>query len=332
MPVSMSLRVRRSRVVALALPLLLLLSAVPARAAGVEVVATFDEAAGQNPEGLAIDSQGNTFVSMSALGELWKFPAGSTTPEVFGTISGIVPGTDFGLLGLATDARGDVYGAVQAADPSVNGVWQFDASTGDATHLPGSEAIQLPNGLAFGRRGTLYVTDSLQGAIWRIPPGGEAEVWLQDELLTGDGSLGLFIGANGIAFRHDVLTITNTERRTLLSVAVLDAGSPGALDVRANFDEGFNPDGVQQDVFGNAYVAMNTQNAIVRVAQDGSQTELASGDPLDFPSSPAFGNTRGDRRNLYVVNFSIGELFGLPSGFGPALLRLNVAAPGQPLP
>jgi hypothetical protein len=120
MPAPTALRVRRSRlIVALALPLLLLLSAAPVRAAEVEVVATFDEAAGQNPEGLAIDSQGNTFVSMSALGELWRFPAGSTTPEVFGTISGIVPGLDFGLLGLAADARGDIYGAVQPARHAV---------------------------------------------------------------------------------------------------------------------------------------------------------------------------------------------------------------------
>ena len=323
---------RSSLALGVLLSLLVLVPATPAAAAGVDVVVSFSEPAGQNPEGLAIDNVGNTFVSMSGLGQLWKFPAGSTTPEVIGSVSGIVPGQDFGLLGLATDAVGNVYGAVQAANPDVNGVWRFDGTTGEATRLPGSEAIQIANGLAFGKRGTLYVTDSLLGAIWRVPPGGEAEIWLQDPLLTGDGSLGLFIGANGIAYRHGVLYVTNTERLTLLTVPVLGNGSAGDLSLRTTFPVGFNPDGLALDVFGNAYVAINIQNTIMRVAHDGSQNVVAAGDPLDFPSSVAFGNTRGNRRNLFAVNFSIGELFGIPGGFGPALLRIGLGVPGLPLP
>jgi sugar lactone lactonase YvrE len=308
----------------------MLMSSTPATAASVDVVVSFSEQAGQNPEGLAIDNVGNTFVSMSGLGQLWKIPTGSTTPEVFGSISGIVPGQDFGLLGLATDARGNIYGAVQAADPDVNGVWRFDRTTGDATRLAGSEAIQIPNGLAFGKHGNLFVTDSLLGAIWRVPPGGEAAVWLQDPLLTGDGSLGLFVGVNGIAVRHRVVTVTNTERRTLLTVPVLANGTAGDLSIRSSFSD--NPDGFAFDVRGNAYVAINLQNTILRVAPDESQTIVAEGAPLDFPSSVAFGNTKGSRRSLFIVNFSIGELFGIEGGFGPALVRTSVGVPGAPLP
>lgn len=311
--------------------LVMLMATTPAAAAHVDVVVSFSESAGQIPEGLAIDNAGNTFVSMSPLGQLWKIPAGSTTPEVFGSVSGIVPGQDFGLLGLATDARGNVYGAVQAADPDVNGVWRFDRRTGDATRLAGSEAIQVPNGLAFGKRGNLYVTDSLLGAIWRVPPGGEAGVWLEDPLLTGDGSLGLFVGVNGIAVRHRVVTVTNTERHTLLTVPVHANGTAGDLSIHSSFPN-FNPDGLALDVHGNVYVAMNVQNTIVRVTPDGSQTIVAEGDPLDFPSSVAFGNAKGNRRNLFIVNFSIGELFGIEGGFGPALLRTSVGVPGAPLP
>lgn len=329
-----STRIRPSRLAALAIlaSLLVLISGASAAAVDVEVVVSFSEPAGQNPEGLAVDGSGNTFVSMSALGQLWKIPAGSTTPEVFGSISGIVPGQDFGLLGLATDEAGNVYGAVQAADPDANGVWRFDATTGEATRLAGSESIQVANGLAFGTRGTLYVTDSLLGAIWRIPAGGAAKVWLRDPRLTGDGSLGLFIGANGIAFRHHVLYVTNTERRTLLVVPVRANGTAGHLAIRTNFAPGFSPDGLALDVVGNAFVAINLQNTIMRVAQDGSQAVVAAGDPLDFPSSVAFGNTKGTRRTLFVVNFSIAELFGIPGGFGPALLRIGVDTPGMPLP
>jgi sugar lactone lactonase YvrE len=327
-----SVRFRRSGVAlgALVLSFLLLIPAL-ASAAQVQVLFTFNEQAGQNPEGLAIDKAGDTFVSMSPLGQVLRFPAGSLTPQVFGSVSGIVPG-DFGLLGLATDRVGNVYGAVQAASTDANGVWRFNRTTGTATRIAGSEGIQLPNGLAFDTRGNLYVTDSRLGAIWRVRPGGVAQVWLQDPLLTGDGSLGLFIGANGIAFRNGVLFVTNTERRTMLRVPVRPDGTPGALSVVTSFAPGLNPDGVTMDVFGGAYVALNLQNAITRVAPNGSQQIVASGDPLDFPSSLTFGTTRGNRSALFVVNFSISELFGLPSGFGPALLRIPVGTPGMPLP
>ena len=300
-----------------------------ASAAEAHVVVAFDESAGQNPEGLAIDAFGNTFVSMSFLGQLWRFPVGSTTPSVFGTVSGIGVG-DFGLLGLATDRVGNVYGAVQSANADANGVWRFDHATGAATRVPGSEAMQLANGLAFDARGNLYVTDSRLGAIWRIRPGGAAHVWLQDDALAGDGSLGLFIGANGIAYRNGVLDVTNTERRTLLSIRIRPDGSPGAIRLVSDLPAGDNPDGVAMDVDGNAWIALNLQNEIARVSPGGDLAIEASGPPLDFPSSVTFGTTRGERRTLFAVSFSVSEIFGLPSGSGPALLRIPVGVPGMP--
>jgi sugar lactone lactonase YvrE len=295
----------------------------------VHIVATFDEAAGQNTEGLALDRTGDVFVSVSPLGDLWKIPAGSTTPEPFGHVDGIVPGRDFGLLGLAVDVFGNVYGGVQSADPAVDGVWRFDRWTGDATRVPGTQAIAIPNGLAFDRQGNLFVTDSAAGAIWRIPRGGSAAVWLQDAALTGDGSLrlGVPLGANGIAYRNGLFTVTNTERRTILSIP---AARPASIRVVTTLAG--NPDGVAMDVHGNAYVAINLQNVIGRVSPNGSLEVLASGDPLDFPSSVAFGTAMGGRRTLFGVNFSLGEQFGLPPGFGPAVFTLDVGAAGVPIP
>jgi sugar lactone lactonase YvrE len=302
----------------------------PAHAASdVHILVAFDESAGQNPEGISLDRTGDVFVSISPLGDLWKIPVGSTTPQPFGHVDGIVPGRDFGLLGLAVDVFGDVYGAVQSADPAANGVWRFDHWTGEATRLPGTEAIGIANGLAFDTRGNLYVTDSAAGAIWRIPWGGSASIWLQDPALMGDGSLqlGVPLGANGIAYRNGVLTVTNTELRTVLSIPTWD---PSAVRVVTTL--GGNPDGVTMDVQGNAYVAINLQDTIARVAPDGAVSVVASGDPLDFPSSLASGTARGERRTLYGVNFSIGELFGLPPGSGPAVYTIDIGVAGVPVP
>jgi sugar lactone lactonase YvrE len=220
---------------------------------------------------------------------------------------------------------------VQSANPDAAGVWRFDRGTGDATRLPGTESIAIPNGLAFDKQRNLYVTDSFTGAIWRIPWGGSAQVWLQDVALTGDGSLGLFLGANGIAYRHGLFTVTNTERRTVLQIPKI-GGQPGPIRVLANLPPGDNPDGVAMDVHGDAFIAMNLQNAIGEVHPDGSLEVIASGDPLDFPSSVAFGTARGGRTKLYGVNFSISELFGLPSGSGPSVFWLDAGVPGMPVP
>ena len=106
--------------------------------ATVHVVVAFDESKGQNPEGIAIGRTGAIFVSVSPLGDVWRIPPGSTQPQPFGHVNGITPGVDFGLLGLAVDVFGNVYGAVQSANPAANGVWRFDRNTGVATRLPGT--------------------------------------------------------------------------------------------------------------------------------------------------------------------------------------------------
>jgi sugar lactone lactonase YvrE len=310
----------------------LLLAAMPPSGAAaqttVQVVVAFDESAGQNPEGVAVDRTGAIYVGIASMGEVWRIPPGSTEPEPFGSVSGIVPGRDFGLLGLAIDVFGNVYAGVQSADPAANGVWRFDRGTGTATRLPGTDAIGLANGLAFDKTGTLFVADSA-GAIWRVPWGGSAQLWLRDEALTGDGSLGVFIGANGIAARHGVLTVANTERRTLLSVPI---AAPDDLSVVTTFPEGQNPDGLALDVHGNAFVALNTGDAIARVTPTGDVEIVASGPPLDFPSSLAFGAARGTSETLFGVSFSITEQLGLPPGAGPSLFAMDAGVPGWPLP
>jgi sugar lactone lactonase YvrE len=293
----------------------------------VDVLVAFDESAGELPEGIALDRTGNIYVSVAPLGELWRIPRGSDEPQPFGSVDGIVPGRDFGMLGLAVDVFGNVYAGVQSADPAANGVWRFDRWTGDAHKIPGSADIGIANGLAFDKQGTLYVGDSV-GAIWRIPWGGSASLLLRDQALTGDGSLGVFIGANGVAVRRGVLIILNTERRTMLSLP--RAG--GELSVVTTFPEGDNPDGIALDVFGNVFVAINSQNTIARVTPGGDLETIASGDPLDFPSSIAFGTAGGERMTMFGVNFSISENLGLPPGDGPGVFELNAGVPGAPLP
>ena len=199
-------------VAALALPI------TPARATGpVETVVTFDLAAGELPEGLAIDAHDNAYVSLIApVSEIRKItPSGDQSTFASFDVGG------FGPLGLAVGAGGDVYVAVASFDPATQGVYRVGAD-GTATRLPGTGAISFPNDLIFDRRGNLFVTDTAGGAVWRISPGGSAELWIQDPLLQGTGELGAAVplGVNGIALtrRQHAIIVSNTELGTLLRI------------------------------------------------------------------------------------------------------------------
>jgi DNA-binding beta-propeller fold protein YncE len=74
----------------------------------------------------------------------------------------------------------------------------------------------LPNGIAVADDGASYVTDSLQGIVWRVAPAGGGapaapEAVFCSPLLQGSGTegLGLF-GANGIAVAGDDLYVSVT--------------------------------------------------------------------------------------------------------------------------
>jgi sugar lactone lactonase YvrE len=197
---------------------------------------------------------------------------------------------------------------------------------GTATRLPGTEAISFPNDLAFDRRGNLFVTDTAGGAVWRIPRGGSAELWIQDPLLEGTGELGAGVplGANGIAhFRHAII-VSNTERGTLLRIRIRRNGTAGELEVAAEDPALFGVDGIALARNGAVYAAVNAQSTIVRVDDDGDEfTTIAdAGDGINGASAVAFG-TRRDRRNLFAVNF--GVFSPAPT---PSLLKIAVGVRG----
>jgi hypothetical protein len=70
----------------------------------VRTIVRCDPAAGQLPEGVAVDKPGHVFVSLAPLGQLLKVGPRSTRPEPFGSVPGVDPASDPGLLGLAVDS------------------------------------------------------------------------------------------------------------------------------------------------------------------------------------------------------------------------------------
>lgn len=111
------------------------------------------------------------------------------------------------------------------------------------------------------------------------------------------------------------------------------AGTPEVVAQVTGVDPEFGPpglDGMALDVYGNIYLPVINQSRIVKIAPDGSSVETIAtlADGLDFPASLAFGTGNGERRSLFVTNYSLGP----PIFAGPGLVKLRVEDPGLPLP
>lgn len=289
----------------------------------VQTVVSFDASKGELPEGLAIDKHGNFFVSITPLGEVREItPAGQQSVIANFDAGGLGP------LGLALDATGTVYVGLVTFDPATQGVYKLGPD-GATTRLPGSGAIGFANGLAFDDRGDLFVADSTGGAVWKIPPGGSAQQWIQSPLLEGNGSLGTGfpIGANGIAYRKNSVIVDNTEQGSLLRFPVLPDGSAGEPQVIAQDPALLGADGVALDIHGAVYVAVIIQSTIVRVQGGSIETLADAAGGLNEASSITFGTRGRDRKDLYAVNFGI--FSPVPT---PSLVKMYVGVPGEPLP
>ena len=313
---------RRSVLVLLAL--FALTAGVARASAPVTTVVAFNPVAGEFPEGTAVSVTGTAYVSLiSPVAQIRKIDrdGGQSVLAQFGTAG-------FGPLGLATNSAGDLYVCLASFDPATRGVYRVTPD-GAATRLPGTAALLFPNGITLDPHGDLYATDSIAGAVYKIPRDGSAQLWFSSPLLAGNGSvnLGFPLGANGIAFGKNEVVVTNTEGARLVRIPVQPDGSAGAASVVAEGPSLFGADGVALDVFGDAFVAVNPQNTLLRVAPDGSSTTLATAaDGLDNPASLAFGTSHGERKTLYLTSFA-----AFSASPHPALLKMPVGVPGEPL-
>jgi sugar lactone lactonase YvrE len=291
----------------------------------IQTVVSFDPSAGQFPESLTVDKTDDVFVSLiNPVADILELrPNGDSSVVAHFDVGG------FGPLGVKVDPSGTLYVAVSSFDPATRGVYRVRPD-GTSTRLPGTDGMAFPNDLALDKQGNIYATDSIAGAVWRIPRGGSAEIWFQSPLLEGTGSLGLGfpLGANGIAIRNGQMIVANTEGGRIVRIPILHDGSAGVGATIADGSSLVGVDGIALSVHGNIYAAVNSQNTLVRLSSAGSIDTLATAaDGLDNPSSLAFGSGKGDRQSLFVDNFSV-----FSASPHPGVLKAAVGEPGQPIP
>jgi sugar lactone lactonase YvrE len=313
----------RRAAVSLAIVALVISTASVAAADGppVRTVVSFDAAQGQLPEGVAVTDRGAIYVGFAPTGEIVKVRPNGAVSHV-----ATLPKGDGFLVGMALDSNDRLFAAVASLDRATQGVWRVHRN-GAAERVVALPTDAFPNAIAF-RNGAMFVTDSFGGAVWRIR-GDRARLWIKDDVLLGDTSTELPIGANGLAFLGRYLYVANSQKGRIVRIPVQRGGSAGTPVVLVEDERIVGADGIEFDVRGNLYVAVNEQDTLVRIGPSGGMETLATrADGLDFPATPVFGESRRHRTDLYLSNFAL-DLDRHPN---PALLVLDVGVAGKRLP
>jgi hypothetical protein len=268
--------------------------------ADAHVVVHFDAGAGQSPENVALEPGGGLAVTFAGARQIAEItPEGRT--RVLAALpapadGGVhTPALGFPLTtGLVRAADGTLYVLYATGTADLTGLWRLRPG-GRPERIAALPADGLPNGLALDAgTGTLYVADSVRGAVYRVPvSGGSPQVWSHAPELASTG----FLGVNGLKVHGGSLWATNLDRGTVLRLPITGDGSAGrprtvAAGLAGIDDFAFTGHG------DDIAAALNVPDQVVLVRGDGSHaTLLGAADGLDGPTSVAL---RGS--TLYVLS------------------------------
>jgi sugar lactone lactonase YvrE len=313
------------------------------------------------PEGIVVDHN-RVFVSGPAtFGTTGKGPSqieihNRTTKAAIGTIS--ITGEDLAqehaLSCITTDHDGALYAlstqlGVVRLEQHQGGAWSQEIYSPLLPNLPSCTAAApgvacsptvfdlppLPNDLAFDDDGDLYVTDSFQATIFRIPAGGgAAQVWFQSPALEAPpgqiGTNGVRVSPNGhqLFFAVTAALATGGSVGTIYKLPLVHAPHQGDLKVVHAYTQGEGPDGIAFGEHGDLYVALALSNQISLLAPGGWEVGRISGPvgssvPLDAPANIAFDG----HGSLLVTNHA--AISQNAAHFG--VLRITARDDGEPL-
>ena len=293
-----------------------------------EVVAEFDPAQGELPEGLALYG-GDAYVGLAPVSRVVRVTDDGEVSE-YGTWPALDPEGGF-LAGMTFNDDGDLFGAVFSTTPGVDtGVYVLRAGEQQAELFAQHPELAFPNDPKFDDQGVMYVSDSAAGQIFTVQPDGTTSLWFADDSLVGDPAacppqlLDFPVGVNGIMPRDGFVYGVNTDFGAVFRIEVMPDGSAGAMETLVGPDCGLTGlDGLAIDDDGSLIIAVNKQSLMLRILPDATVQTLADGEIFDGPASVEFADDE-DPRGLYVTNFGI-----ITAGQGgvPAVALLRASLP-----
>ena len=223
------------------------------------------------PESLTIAPGGVLIVGSASSSFVYKVRPGSSTAEKFIDASAEGPGTFF--FGMLADAASHTLWTCQLTPvPNATPVRRhtalrgFDLSSGAPKirwDLPGDNSTC--NDFAIGPDKALYITDTANGRIYRLPAGAStAELYLEHRTL---------VGVDGITFLNGTLYVNNVIFNKLYRIPVDAAGKAGE-PVDIWMDQPVKgPDGMRA-ANGKLIVAENGSGRISVITVDGDKASV----------------------------------------------------------
>jgi gluconolactonase len=243
-----------------------------------------------HPEAVAWGPDGRAYAGGEA-GQLYRYALDGSGIEEFARVEGGF------IQGLAHDADGNTF----ACDAPTACVYRITPGGEISIYAAGNadKKMRMPNYPVFDDGGNLYVSDSgtwgaRDGFIWKIAPGGDAEVW--DRQANGF--------TNGMCLSSDGkwLYVAESSPPLISRVEIRDDGSAGRREVVIELPRQV-PDGLAFDVEGSLYISLYNPNIIYRLGPDGELVTLYDDWEqlmLVAPTNIAFGGP--DLKTLIIAS------------------------------
>jgi hypothetical protein len=223
------------------------------------------------PESLTVAPGGVLIVGSASSPFVYRVKSGASTAEKFIDASAEGEGTFF--FGMLADAASNTLWTCQLTPvPNTTPVQRhtalrsFDLNTGAPKirwNLPGDN--NTCNDFAIGPDKALYITDTANGKIYRLPNGASsAELFLEHRTL---------MGVDGITFLDGTMYVNNVFFNKLYRVPV-DASGKAEAPVDIWMDQPVKgPDGMRA-AGGKLYVAENASGKISAITVDGDKAHV----------------------------------------------------------
>jgi sugar lactone lactonase YvrE len=236
------------------------------------------------PAGVAVDANGNVFVSDTGNSTIRKIVEAGVVTTFAGTLPGSADGS--GNLarfnrpsGLALDGSGNLFvtdaenGTVRkiTAEGVVTTLAGLAGSAGSADGTGSAARFILPTGLAVDGGGNVYVSDLETDSIRKITPAGVVTTLAgraaSPGSADGTGATARFRSPAGVAAdRSGNVFVADTDNHTIRRISADgvvttlagSAGNYGTVDGTGNVARFNSPQGIAVDASGNVFVTSGT--------------------------------------------------------------------------
>src|ERR1700744_235969 len=223
------------------------------------------------PESLTVAPGGVLLVGSASTPFVYKVRPGAPTADKFVDASAEGPGTFF--FGMLADGASNTLWTCQLTPVPDSKPAQrhtalrgFNLTTGAEKlrwNLPGDNS--MCNDFAIGPDKALYITDTANSKIYRLPAGAStAELFLEHRTLAG---------VDGIAFLNGTLYVNNVVFNKLYRIPVDAAGKPGQPEDIWMDQPVKGPDGMRA-ANGKIFVAENGSGKISVLTIDGDKASV----------------------------------------------------------